>query len=59
MTSRTRMFSTHEGPECGSQTDAFTHACNPNTWEVDVEGLGVQDHPRLLTKLESSLGYKR
>lgn len=33
------------------------HTCNPNSWEMEVGGLGVHGHPWLYIWFEISLGY--
>lgn len=36
-----------------------THACHPNTWEVEAGGSGVEGHSQLSNEFEASLGSMR
>lgn len=37
--------------------DMVAHACHHSTWEVEVWGRGVQDHPKLYNGFKATLGY--
>ena len=42
-----------------TQTRGEAHACNPSMKDMEVGGSEVQHYPRLHSKFEASLGYKR
>lgn len=38
----------------------MVHNCNyPTTWKVEARGPGIQSHPQLPSKFETSRGYVR
>lgn len=42
-----------------TQTRGEAHACNSSMKDMEVGGSEVQHYPRLHSKFEASLGYKR
>jgi hypothetical protein len=46
-------------PQLRLQLDTLVQSCNPSAWEVETRGSGVQSHPPLFIKVETSLGNMR